>query len=322
MPEIKHNLLLPRTGATSASIKEREALVIATAKNNHNLLKQQNDKNYLKPKRRNRSPTKKNNLSALHSAEAIRNKSAFKKENRVNSSSSPLKKQHTHEKELGFNTTAPPTAAADDNLVCSTPKENESHIEYITADYFDHLKANFLFREAKEIQMESRALNESQSFIDKFFKNESVTEQDNKKDSDNVADFVENESDNTLVPNEPQPVIAELPTNNAVEEVETKEAEANEINAAGDLTNNEEHVTSFLDYLFEKKNLPGGKTSAPQPIRVLEANKKEENKPLFDESTNSNNKFIMNSNKKGKKYLLNNFASYVTYLLFFFKFYS
>lgn len=312
MPEIKHNLLLPRTEATAASIKEREALVIATAKKNHNLLKQQNDKNYLKPKRRNRLPTKNNNLSALHSAEAIRNKSAFKKENRVNTSSSPLKKQHTHEKELSFNPTAPPNAAADDNIVCSTPKGNESHIEYITADYFDQLKANFLFREAKEIKMDSPVLNKSQSFIDKFFKNESVTEENDKKDSENVPDLVENDSDNTLVPNEP--VIAEIPKN-AEEEVKTKE-----INAGDDLTNNEEHVTSFLDYLFEKKKLPGGKTSAPQPIRVLEANKKEENKPLFDKSTNSNNKFIMNSNKKCKKYLLNRLLLMLFTL--FFKFYS
>ena len=229
----------------------------------------------------------------MHSVEAIKNKTAFKKENRVNTTSSLLKKL-THEK---LSPTASPTTA-DDNLVCSTPKENESHIEYITADYFDHLKATFLFREAKEIKMDSQVLSKSQSFI-KFFKNESVTEETNKKDSENVPDLVENDSDSTIVPNEHQIVIAKLPDND-VKEVETKEAKANEIIAGNDLTNTEEHVTSFLDYLFEKKNFPGVTSSAPKPIRVLEANKKEENKPMFDESTNSNKKLIMNSNIKGK----------------------
>ena len=274
------------------NLNEQEAFVSSTASfkaKNHNLLKQTTNIDHSKSKR-NISPIKKSNLSALHSAEAIRNKSLFRKEKQV----SIQYRKHTR-----ANLVARPQLA-DENLLCSTPKEETgSHIEYITVNYLENLKANLFYR------MEDLEVDKSQSFIDNFFENKSVTE--DRNELENAKNLLEQKNDivSVSMPNEHKIERYDSDINGNIsgdkddESVNIIEVDSNENNAENSVTK-DEVITSFLDSLFERKNVPDVKLPDPKPIKIVEANKKEESKPLFDTSTNSVNKFSMNSNKKGK----------------------
>ena len=185
------------------------------------------------------------------------------------------------------------------DVLCSTPRECQSPIEPITAEYIENLNKKFIekdshaneyitaeyFENLKNNYIDSLHpgndidnMNRSKSFVEKFFSGEPVEELATELKQNDV----EIKSEPSDLPVEIEPEVAPTPnniTNGPVNDI--KGNIQHEIDHGTDASK-EEEATSFLDYFFEKTDAP-----ASVKPRVLEANLKENEKPVFDTETNS-----------------------------------
>lgn len=156
------------------------------------------------------------------------------------------------------------------NILSSTLIETQPDIECITLNYLQHIKKAYLDNNfGKEEQMSS-------SFLEKFFNEECLANEKNLDAESNhnsltieTKELVANEISKDKV-NTSKEINEDIFIKNCDESNNSTES-IQEVNSFKD-----DKVTSFLDFFFEKKN-PMANISVD---KVVEANEKENNKPL------------------------------------------